>query len=316
MIMKTIFIPILASLSLIVIPLCQAEEPTPKLTLKTIAGKQIDLYMKCSAPGNRYLQIRLQRMTNPDKRMDLWRLTRAFDVEKHGEFQFSDRLGEEIIRPGEWECAIMLSQNGQKMADLMGGFHGYELFTGVEAQLDGKDMDLTQNEKLTGSEFCFEQRSTMYLYGTDRPMANHLKRYRITAEGIELHQEVEWLEDAQVENAYLTMLPIVRAQKNGTQITDRLTMGDNPKVYDVSQTSSSQRVKENGIKKAKIWGEESGVMAEVTVLYEPELSGNSFFCSMYAPQYNKLYFDFCRRYSAKKGEIWKADTIFKLDIIK
>ena len=314
--MKTILIPILAVLGLIVIPLCRAEESSSKLSLKTIAGKQIDIYTKCSAPGNRYLQIRLQRMTNSDKKMDLWRLTRAFDVEKQGEFQFSDRLGEEIIRPGEWECAIMLSQDGQKMADLMGGFHGYELFTGVEARLDGKDIDLAQNEKLNGSEFYFEQRSTMYLYGTDRPMANHLKQYRITEKGIELHQEVEWLEDAQVENAYLTMLPIVRTQKSGKQITDRLTMGDNPKVYDVSQTNASQRIKENGVKKVKIWGEESGVTAEVTVRYEPELSGNSFFCSMYAPQYNKLYFDFSRQHAVKKGDIWKTDTVFKLDIIK
>ena len=315
-IMKAALIPILAVLGLIAIPLCRAEEPAPGIFISTTAGRQIDLYLKCTAPGDRYLRICLRRMTDSSKRMDLWRLTRAFDVERRGDSGFADRLGEEIVRPGEWECAVMLSEEGRRMADFMGGFHGYELFTGVEARLDGRDIDLTRNEKLNGAELCFEQRSVLYLYGTGRPVANHLKRYRFIPAGIELQQEIEWLEDARVENAYLTMLPVVRSQRNGRQITDRLSMEGDPEEYDVSRTDRNLKVGGDGVEHVKIWGRESGVTAEVTVRYEPELPGRRFFCSMYSPNYNKLYFDFCRQYAAKKGEIWKANTIFKLDIIE
>ena len=81
-------------------------------------------------------------------------------------------------------------------------------------------------------------------------------------------------------------------------------------------TDRNLKVGGDDVEHVKIWGRESGATAEVTVRYEPELPGRRFFCSMYSPNYNKLYFDFCRQYAAKKGEIWKANTIFKLDIIE
>ena len=315
-IMKAALIPILAVLGLIAIPLCRAEEPAPGIFISTTAGRQIDLYLKCTAPGDRYLRICLRRMTDSSKRMDLWRLTRVFDVERRGDSGFADRLGEEIVRPGEWECAIRLSEEGRRTEDDMGGFHGYELLTEVKAEVDGKRLDLSRSERYSGRVLLFEQRSVMYLHGTDRPRAKHLKRYRITAKGIELLQRIEWLADTRVETARMPMLPIVRSQRNGRQITDRLSMEGDPEEYDVSRTDRNLKVGGDGVEHVKIWGRESGVTAEVTVRYEPELPGRRFFCSMYSPNYNKLYFDFCRQYAAKKGEIWKANTIFKLDIIE
>ena len=70
------------------------------------------------------------------------------------------------------------------------------------------------------------------------------------------------------------------------------------------------------VEHVKIWGRESGATAEVTVRYEPELPGRRFFCSMYSPNYNKLYFDFCSPRDVKKGEKWKIRTTYILDIIR
>ena len=81
-------------------------------------------------------------------------------------------------------------------------------------------------------------------------------------------------------------------------------------------TDRNLKVGGDGVEHVKIWGRESGVTAEVTVRYEPELPGRRFFCSMYSPNYNKLYFDFCFPHDVKKGEKWKTRTTYILDIIR
>ncbi len=307
--------PVLAAAGLLLAGPCRAE-PLPELHVSTTADRKIDFCLPCSVSGDRFVQVSLQHMTDPAKRTDLWRLTRAFDVERRGDSGFADRLGEEIVRPGEWECAIRLSEEGRRTEDDMGGFHGYELLSEVKAEVDGKRLDLSRSERCSGRVLLFEQRSVMYLHGTDRPRAKHLKRYRITAKGIELLQRIEWLADTRVETARMPMLPVVRSQRNGRQITDRLSMEGDPEEYDVSRTDRNLKVGGDGVEHVKIWGRESGVTAEVTVRYEPELPGRRFFCSMYSPNYNKLYFDFCSPRDVKKGEKWKIRTTYILDIIR
>lgn len=61
----------------------------------------------------------------------------------------------------------------------------------------------------------------MYEYGTDRPIAGHIKELTFSTGGIEIVQQVTWLEEVEVDNMKLAMLPIARSLNDGTQITDR-----------------------------------------------------------------------------------------------
>lgn len=53
----------------------------------------------------------------------------------------------------------------------------------------------------------FRQKSQMYEYGTDRPIAGHIKELTFSTGGIEIVQQVTWLEEVEVDNMKLAMLP-------------------------------------------------------------------------------------------------------------
>lgn len=204
------------------------------------------------------------------------------------------------------------------MPDFTGGFHGYEELTEADLSLDGEPLDLARVENGTGREVKFRQVSQMYEYGTDRPIAEHIKELTFSADGITVVQQVSWLEEVEVDNMKLAMLPIARSLSDGTQITDRLVMDDSERVYDVSRSDPTLSVGGQDVRKVRIWGRESGLFAEVEVDYEPRIPGNRFFCSMYTPQdgYNKLYFDYCENRNVSRGEIWKSEARYRLGIFE
>ena len=164
----------------------------------------------------------------------------------------------------------------------------------------------------------FRQKSQMFEYGTDRPIAEHIKELTFSTGGIEIVQQVTWLEEVEVDNMKLAMLPIARSLNDGTQITDRLVMDDSERVYDVSRSDRTLSVGGRDVRKVRIWGRESGLFAEVEVDYEPWMPQNRFFCSMYTPQdgYNKLYFDYCGNRVVSRGEVWKSEARYRLGILE
>lgn len=262
--------------------------------------------------SNNYIRIDLQHLSNSAKRTNLWRLTRGFHVTREKDNTFKNVYNKEFIYPGEWECAIMTLKDGKKNPDFMGGFHGYEEQNSVLIKVDDRQIEPSSIETFETNTIHFIQHSTMFEYGTDRPVAKHLKDYTIANSSIKLHQEVEWLEPMAIANSYLTMLPIARSLDDGAQITSHLTVGDNTTIYDVSKTNKDLDISGKNIKKSSIWGKESGLKVEVEVEYEPVLPGNKYFCSMYTPQngYNKLYFDFSGKYQVQQGDKWTSDTSF------
>lgn len=255
---------------------------------------------------------------NPAKCTWLWRLTRAYDVERTGDYTFQNRLSKEFVYPGEWECAFMQLKEGRRMPDFTGGFHGYEELSEVSLLLDGEPQDLARVGNGVGREVKFRQKSQMYEYGTDRPIAGHIKELTFSTGGIEIVQQVTWLEEVEVDNMKLAMLPIARSLNDGTQITDRLVMDDSERVYDVSRSDRTLSVEGRDVRKVRIWGRESGLFAEVEVDYEPWMPENRFFCSMYTPQdgYNKLYFDYCGNRVVSRGEVWKSEARYRLGIFE
>ena len=69
-----------------------------------------------------------------------------------------------------------------------------------------------------------------------------------------------------------------------------------------------------GVHRADVWGRESGVSGGLEVVHRsPDLSGSTLFLSN-ATEYNKLYYDFSGSRTVKRGEIWKIETVFRLDL--
>ena len=297
---------------------CSAQTTAADEVLFVKTPSKVSLFLPCTGHNARYIRVDMDYFLNPAKHTRLWRLTRAYDVERTEDYMFENRLSKEFVYPGEWECAFMQLKEGRRMPDFTGGFHGYEELTEADLSLDGEPVDLARVENGTGREVKFRQVSQMYEYGTDRPIAEHIKELTFSADGITVVQQVSWLEEVEVDNMKLAMLPIARSLSDGTQITDRLVMDDSERVYDVSRSDPTLSVGGQDVRKVRIWGRESGLFAEVEVDYEPRIPGNRFFCSMYTPQdgYNKLYFDYCENRNVSRGEIWKSEARYRLGIFE
>lgn len=279
---------------------------------------KVSLFLPCAGHDDRYIRVDMDYFLNPAKHTRLWRLTRAYDVERTGDYAFRNRLSKEFVYPGEWECAFMQLKEGRRMPDFTGGFHGYEQLTEVCLSLDGEPQELARAGNGTGREVKFRQESQMYEYGTDRPIAEHIKELTFSADGITVVQQLTWLERVEVGDMKFVMLPIARSLSDGTQITDRLVMDDSERVYDVGRSDRTLSVEGRNVRKVRIWGRESGLFAEVEADYEPRMPGNRFFCSMYTPQdgYNKLYFTHCENRIVSRGETWKSEARYRLGIIE
>lgn len=280
-------------------------------------GTLLSIYLpaKNEANNNRYIRIDLQYFSNKEKRTNLWRLTRGYYVERTEDNTFRNLYSKEFIYPGEWEAAIMTTRDGKKNPDFMGGFHGYEELSLISLNIDDLDVDMAKIKKTKAQNINFTQHSLMYEYGTNRPVAKHIKKYFISGQTIKLDQTIEWLETMNVETAYTTMLPIARSLPDGSQITDCLTIGDNPKVFDVSKSDKTLNISDKNVNKVSIWGKESGLKVDVQIENNPLLNSNKFFCSMYTPQdgYNKLYSCYAQNYNTYKGEIWNTKTTYEFN---
>lgn len=297
---------------------CSAQTTAADEVFLVKTPSKVSLFLPCARHEARYIRVDMDYFLNPTKRTRLWRLTRAYDVERTGDYTFQNRLSKEFIYPGEWECAFMQLKEGRRMPDFTGGFHGYEELSEVSLSFDGEPQDLAQVGTGIGREVKFWQKSQMFEYGTDRPIAEHIKELTFSIGGIEIVQQVTWLEEVEVDNMKLAMLPIARSLNDGTQITDRLVMDDSERIYDVSRSDRTLSVEGRDVRKVRIWGRESGLFAEVEVDYEPWMPENRFFCSMYTPQdgYNKLYFDYCGNRVVSRGEVWKSEARYRLGVFE
>lgn len=307
-------------------------------------NNNIDFYIKGSDENsNRYVKHTLKRSiytANEGKDLggDLWRLFGSYDVERTGKFDFVDTYAQPfVVRGVEWECALQIADKAglipNKSDDFIGGYHKNEFVIedSIVAKYDGVVVDdLTKKQDLLVDKIEFAEESNMYVNQKtdDDLLAVHTKNYEITvADGIKVVQGFDWRKSVELKNAYTTMLPILRQLDDGTQITDKAIRDDNANglfddtVYDVTYGKNSTLEigkAANGIYASKIWSEESGISAEVTVSYDPVIAGNDFFVSMYTENngYNKLYFDYCSNYVPQVGETWNVATTYKFDINK
>lgn len=286
-----------------------------QVIVKKTTATTMSFYIK--GTGNNYLkygfnrtQVQFDGGTTANSQSDLWRIVGCYEVDAN----FNDvRGGVPIVTTGEWECAIR--ESGGK-ADAIGGYHGDELQTNSFFIADGKRYEQDAIFDLSVKELQFVQESVIYSCNTQTPICKHLKRYRITKDGIDLYQEFEWLVATSITNAWLTMLPIKRLinDTSGAQITDHATRYPGYTNEDIT-TSGFERVY-TSVKDGDsvcIWGDSSGISAEVIFKKVATLNAEMYIDSPTA--YNKVYLLGTGQgvYTTTVGEKWGQESIFKLN---
>lgn len=284
----------------------------------------IFLYIKNKkGKENSYIKYCLLHLRKPFdggvyQNFDLWRFYEAFTYERVGD-EFVKTLPYPIVSAGEWECALCLCGT----RDFHGGIHGYEHQKEYFAEADGEAVDLDTPKTFWADTFRFYQKSLIVKQGTlDEPVANHIKDYLFSEGGVTLSQEVLWLQDMDVAYAYLAMFPIRRTHddtETGEVISDRAVTNLSDEVYDVGKLWHETDISpiknaKSGVTWAKIWGSESGVTAEFSVLANDVPDSNIFFIQN-NESYNKLYYSCAGNgtpYHASTGDKWHFKDRFEI----
>lgn len=189
-----------------------------------------------------------------------------------------------LIRAGEWECAIREAG----AADFMGGnAHGDENLVSIYAHLDGRSLDLSSSFVTTG--FSLEIIRNSMLNRCDTPgddVIEHMVRYCITPESITMYQTVEWLQDMLLENSYLIMCPISR------EYTSSLYIDGHSDIVDISYPGHSSPKKYGNSGHFSLWGDNFSVRIEYECQEGFFGRAFSFISPSSSPPYNKFYYNF------------------------
>lgn len=290
------------------------------------SSNTIDIFIKGSnEESNRYIQYPLKRLTKgldrsvKSSNFDIWRIVGCFEVERNSENNFVTT--QRIATDGEWELAIR--EVGAKDA-IGGSVHGDEIILGSFLLVDGFPRDFQETEEFYCNGLTLVCHSTLYRDNIVTPnelvkVGEHHKIYEFTNEGLTLSQEVVFSQSIQVVFSYLTMLPILRLEKytEGKQITDHAFSDIDYNIFDVSKEGFNNDLlsRRPGIQKIWIYGEESGISANVEILNRNVWLPNENSRVDNPKAYNKFYFDFSGKYTTFEGEKWKQKTKFSINTI-
>ncbi len=286
--------------------------PCDEIIVKKINPMLLEFYIKGSNPeSNNYIKYQLKKTIESSINANSWGLHQGYEVVRAGDYDFSVTSIDRIINTGEWECAISISGEDDFMGNAA---HGDELLSNERLLIDGVEKNISTIENFRCKELTFIQVSDLEKPSTSVPVCRHIKIYKINSSRIFLEQRLEWLSSELLHNAFLTMLPIDR--HNGTvQITDKAFRDDNFVVDDVSTPGFTGGVNDpapNNVKTISIWGNTSGISAEVSILEVSANLPNSKFYISNASIYNKLYYDYCGDYTTTVGEKWVVKTEYKI----
>lgn len=281
----------------------------------------ISVYIKGSNnTSNKYIGYHFKHQINGlDKTLsgsnyDVWNLFGASEAERYESLGKSEfRITKNVVKSGEWELAI----KEQGANDFTGGaIHGDEITTQVSLSVDGTVVELNKVTRKEAKEVKFTTKTDLFRDNTIttglQKIAKHSKTYTFDKTGLKLEQEVEFSEPLVLDRSYLSMLPILRNDKE--QITDTIEIDD--KEYDVSNENflipELNYVK---AKKVKIYGKNSGISATLEVLNRSPENQPLLMVSN-APIYNKIYFSFVGDgYKVSPGDRWTQVGKYMVDTV-
>jgi hypothetical protein len=294
------------------------------LSLVVIHAKDaVRFYVKgCNPQSRRYLGYQLlhcrdQLRQDCNKHHDLWRMHEIWEVERTDAYAF--RPVRAVANGGEWECAIRQVGKG----DFMGGrIHGKEFLSEVNFSVDGTARSLDDVGEYQAQVLELRQLSTLAEHDTQNRVvvAEKETHWHITTTVMTLTQRITWFKTLQLNDAYLCMLPIKRLHTQastdapdglpGTEyITDTGARAPDWQPEDLSQEGFTPVYSQSH--HARAWSEASGIYADVEVVEGWNLPKREFNFSP-APQYNKLYFDFCGEHTVHAGDEWRTKSRYRI----
>lgn len=284
--------------------------------------QQLSIYIPATAGYIKYAFIRQEL---DSKNYNVWRIYKAYACDEDKSILYSITAG------GEWEMAIKIKDR----SDFIGGAaHGDEVFNAFTVFVDGKivsDITSLSTEfdtlQLIETSDLYDPNDGATLETKDQlsVIGAHGRQYIFTSNGLRLLQDMKFFNSYSLGPSYMTMLPIIRGNDavSQAQITDHYFANSNNVIYDVSVGASGSEGYgwKPDITKAMIYGETSGVSADVEMLKQPNVDNvgaRLFQVQDTVDQYNKLYWSICgvnnMYYTASADERFETDTIFKINV--
>ena len=213
------------------------------------------------------------------------------------------------IRPltrggAEWEMALKIKER----PDFIGGYaHGDEVFSRISVTVDGVAKELSDLSEVTAAkELIFEVWSTGFdpLDSVSESLM-HYKKLICNADGVRVEQRVEWLQDYELNNSFMAMLPPFKCE------TDHYFTDKAPE----SRLIPPEGVNEQGDVKAIYLRGEAGFtfcLKAEKYLTDEDVGNCYFIRDNGGVPYNKMYFLLMHKGFAKNGEVWETVTAYQI----
>jgi len=210
-----------------------------------------------------------------------------------------------LTRSGaEWEMALKIKER----PDFIGGYaHGDEVFSKIAVTVDGVARELSDLSEISAAkELIFEVWSTGYDPNDSvSESLLHYKKLICNADGVRVEQRVKWLNDYELNNSFMAMLPPFKCE------TDHYFTDNDPE----SRPIPPEGVNEQGDVKAIYLSGEAGFTfcLKAEKYLTDEEKGNCYFIrDNGGVPYNKMYFLLMHKGSVKKGEVWETVTAYQI----
>lgn len=278
--------------------------PEPKkITLKFRKSPNLDelTIFKGTSDGEHYLGQTFRRRVIADKNSNVWRLG-SMRLYSSNFMKTSDT---EVVIDGEWECAIQ--ERGA--SDFMGGTaHGDENELMSFGYLDGKLLSFDANFDVTGSKFEFISTSELNRVGSPTKfVCNHVKKYTITVDAIEVDQTFKFLEDLDLVASYISMFPVHR------EYTSKAWRLGRDLIEDISRDNHVQDRTYGNKHKVFMMGDK--LTATVDIECDTTHESTLYISGSTGPSYNKVYYSFVGNGDkVSKNEVVNIKTIYSIDM--
>jgi len=261
----------------------------------------------CFPTQGGWINYNFVHSVEPKRAADTWRLS----VAEYLNEGFQRVTG--LTKPGaEWEMAIRLKDR----CDFIGGYnHGDEKYTGVLFRLDGKRVTPEELSELReAEEFFVRVESEGYDPNLpSKPVLEHQKEYTFSEGRVFLRQRVSFLSDEALDGrfySFLAMMPPLK-REGEVQISDSYVK--NGEILPLPAALSNRE------ESLTVAGRESGFFFTMGAsgyspryenAYHPLVTDNG------GLNYNKMYLAFGGKSltdRVKKGEIWQAETEYRIE---
>lgn len=232
---------------------------------------------------------------------DLWRLTALYAGTWTGT---AFTAGSVMCNDSAWETAIKVNL----AADFVGTYHGYEVLNSATFFVDGVPTAFTADATAECREFRMVYGATIYKQGTAADdIATIVRDYVWTRDGLTLHQKVRWTEALLIDDAYMTMLPILRDNVSNRAATDY-----DGNVYDISTTGHATAISTQveDVNRLVAWHTTNGYTFEVEVDYGTTGLINEFNVNNSAA-YNKCYWSLAAGVTTAPGDLWTIRSHYR-----